>query len=75
MRGLLTLLGIVILVGVALLYFGIIKLDQVRPGVVQTPQFHADVARVTLGTENKTVSVPTLQVQKPSPVPSPADPR
>ena len=75
MRGLLTLLGLVILIGVVLLYFGIIKLDQVRPGVVQTPQFHANVAKVTVGTENKTVAVPTIQVQKPSEIPSPTPQR
>ena len=71
MRGLLTLLGLVILVGVVLLYFGIISIDQTRPGVVQAPQFHADVAKVTMGTENKTVAVPTISVQKPAGAPSP----
>ena len=71
MRGLLTLLGIIILIGVVLLYFGIININQIRPGVVQAPQFHADVAKVTLGTENKTVAVPTIDVQKPDAVPSP----
>ncbi len=72
MRALLTLLGLVILIGVVLLYFGIISIDQTRSGVVQAPQFHADVAKVTLGTENKTVAVPTIQVQKPDPAASPA---
>ena len=72
MRGLLTLLGVVILVGVVLLYFGIINIDQTRPGVVQAPQFHADVAKVTVGTENKTVAVPTIELQKPAATPTPA---
>ena len=72
MRALLTLLGLVILVGVVLIYFGIIRLDQTRAGVVQAPQFHADVAKVTVGTENKTVAVPTIQLQKPAPSPTPA---
>ena len=66
MRALLTLLGLVILVGVVLLYFGIISIDQTRSGVVQAPQFHADVAKVTLGTKNKTVEVPTIDVRKPA---------
>lgn len=70
MRGLLTLLGLAILVAVVLIYFGIIRIDQLRPGVVQAPQFHADVAKVTLGTENKTVAVPTIELQKPAAAPS-----
>jgi hypothetical protein len=65
MRTLLALLGVIALVGVALMYFGLINIDQVRPGVVQAPQFKADVARVSVGTENKTVAVPTVNVEKP----------
>ena len=72
MRALLTLLGLVIIVGVVLLYFGIISIDQTRPGIVQAPQFHADVAKVTVGTENKTVAVPKIDVQKPAGAASPA---
>ena len=66
MRGFFFLLGIVALVGAALLIFGIVSIDQTRPGVVQAPQFKADVARVSVGTENKTVTVPTVDVQKPA---------
>jgi hypothetical protein len=47
------------------MYFGIINIDQTRPGMVQTPKFQADVGKVTLGTENKTVAVPTINVEKP----------
>jgi len=65
MRTLLALLGIAVLVLAGLLYFGIVSIDQTRPGVVQAPRFQADVARVSVGTENKTVAVPTIQVQKP----------
>lgn len=65
MRTLLALLGIAVLIVAGLLYFGIVSIDQTRPGVVQAPQFQADVARVSVGTENKTVAVPTIQVQKP----------
>jgi uncharacterized membrane protein (Fun14 family) len=65
MRTILALLGIAALVVVALMYFGIINIDQTRPGIVQAPAFHADVARVSVGTENKTVQVPTINVQKP----------
>jgi len=66
MRGFFFLLGIVALVGAALLIFGIVSIDQTRAGVVQAPQFKADVARVSVGTENKTVTVPTVDVQKPA---------
>ena len=48
------------------MYFGIINIDQTRQGVVQAPKFQADVAKVTLGTENKTVAVPTINVEKPA---------
>ena len=66
MRTLLALLGIVALIVIALMYFGFINIDQTRPAVVQAPQFKADVARVSVGTENKTVAVPAVDVQKPS---------
>jgi uncharacterized membrane protein (Fun14 family) len=65
MRTLLALIGIVALVVVALMYFGFINIDQTRSAVVQAPQFNADVARVSVGTEQKTVSVPTVNVEKP----------
>ena len=65
MRSLLALLGVAALVVVALMYFGLINIDQTRPAVVQAPQFKADVARVSVGTEDKTVSVPTVNVEKP----------
>lgn len=64
MRALLVLIALAALVVVALMYFGIISIDQTRPAVVQAPKFEADVGRVTLGTENKTVAVPTINVEK-----------
>lgn len=66
MRFLLILLGMVLLVGAIAMYFGVISIDQTRPAVVQAPRFHADVAKVTVSTENKTVSVPTINVEKPA---------
>ena len=66
MRFLLVLLGIALLVLAALMYVGFISIDQTRPGVVQAPQFHADVAKVTVTTENKTVAVPTINVERPA---------
>ncbi len=72
MRSLLGLLGIAVLVVAGLIWFGIIRIDQTQPGVVQAPRFEADVARVSVGTENKTVAVPTIDVQKPGETPAPA---
>lgn len=65
MRMLFALIGIIALIVVALMYFGLINIDQTRSAVVQAPQFRADVARVSVGTENKTVAVPTVNVEKP----------
>jgi len=66
MRTLLVLLAIAVLVLAGLMYFGIVSIDQTRPGVVQAPTFEADVARVSVGTENKTVAVPTIEVERPA---------
>lgn len=66
MRTLLVLLAIAVLVLVGLMQFGIVSIDQTRPAVVQAPQFQADVARVSVGTENKTVAVPTIEVERPA---------
>jgi hypothetical protein len=65
MRALLVLAGLAIIIVVALLYFGIVSIDQTRPGVVQAPTFQADVAKVRVGTEEKTVTVPTMDIDKP----------
>lgn len=66
MRTLFALIGIIALIVVALMHFGFINVDQTRSAVVQAPQFRADVARVSVGTENKTVAVPTVNVEKPA---------
>ncbi|MFS0772659.1 hypothetical protein [Sphingomonas sp. 1P08PE] len=66
MRALLVILALVVLVAAAAMHFGFLSIDQTRPGVVQAPKFEADVARVSVGTENKTVAVPTLQVERPA---------
>lgn len=66
MRMVLVLLGLAVLLLAGLLFFGIVSIDQTRPAVVQAPQFEADVARVTVGTENKTLAVPTIDVERPA---------
>ncbi|WP_375392508.1 hypothetical protein [uncultured Sphingomonas sp.] len=64
MRAILTLLALAVLVVAALVYFGVIRLSG-TPGSVQAPTVHADVGRVTMGHEKKTVTVPTISVEKP----------
>ena len=72
MRAILGLLAIAVLVVAGLLYFGIISIEQTRPGVVQVPRFDADVARVSVGTENKTIAVPSINVERPANAQAPA---
>lgn len=66
MRAILVLLAIIVIAAAAAMYFGLINIDQTRPAVVQAPKFDASVAKVSIGTENKTVAVPTISVQKPA---------
>lgn len=65
MRALLTLLALAVLLLAALLYFGVIRL-WAEPGVVQAPTVRADVGRVSLGREERSVTVPTINVERPS---------
>lgn len=72
MRGLLVLIGIVALVFLAALLTGFVKFDQTRTAQLprleggQAPKFEADVAKVKVGTEQKTVEVPNIKVEKPA---------
>ncbi len=66
MRVVLVLLGLVCLALVAMMQWGYVNFDQTRAGVVQAPRFEADVARVSVGMENRTVAVPTIDVDKPA---------
>ena len=70
MRLLLLLLGLAVLALAAAMHFGIVNIDQTRPAVVQAPTFKADVAKVRVGTEEKTLTVPTVDVQKPGETPA-----
>jgi hypothetical protein len=73
MRTLLALLGIIVIIVVVLMALGFINIDQTRNGKMpsisvqggQAPAFQADVGSVDVGTENKTVQVPTVDVTKP----------
>src|SRR3546814_19042657 len=72
MRALLVLLGLAVVAVALLMAFGMIDIDQTKsaqlPKVTieggQAPRFQADVGRVDVGTENRTVAVPTIDVRK-----------
>ena len=71
MRALLVLVGIAALVLLAGMATGFISIDQTQTAQLprleggQAPKFEADVAKIDVGTENKTVTVPRVEVQKP----------
>ena len=71
MRALLVLVGIAALVLVAGMATGFIKLDQTQTAELprleggKAPKFEASVAKIEVGTENKTVEVPKVEIQKP----------
>lgn len=67
MRALLILIGLAALVVVGLMSFGLLKLNTTSgtlPSIAvqggTAPQVKADMATISLGTENKTVEVPTV---------------
>ncbi len=64
MRLIFALLGVAVLLLAAAMTFGFVNIDQTRAAVVQAPAFHASVGSVKLGTEQKTVAIPTLRVEK-----------
>jgi len=65
------MLGIVALLVLAALLTGFLRFDQTQTAQLprleggQAPKFNADVAEISVGTENKTVAVPQVKVQKP----------
>ena len=83
-RGLLVFIGLAVVVLVVLMAFGVVSLEQTRTASLptvrveggQAPKFKADVGEVQLGTSqkrvevpevnmtNKTVAVPTVDVEK-----------
>jgi len=71
MRTLLALLGVAALVVLGLMMTGYLKIGQTQTAQLprleggQAPKFEASVAKVEVGTENKTVEVPKVDVQKP----------
>ena len=72
MRTLVVLIGIAALVLLAAMMLGFVRFDQTQTAQLprleggQAPKFDADVAKVRLGTENRTVEVPSVEVEKPA---------
>ncbi|MEH3048547.1 hypothetical protein [Sphingomonas adhaesiva] len=72
MRTLLVLIGVVALVLLAAMMLGFVRFDQTQTAQLprleggQTPKFDADVAKVSVGTDKKTVEVPAISVEKPA---------
>ena len=64
MRVILVLLGLGLLIVAGLLMTGMLSIDQTRSAVVQAPEFRADMGKVTVGSEKKTVEVPRINVEK-----------
>ena len=83
MRALLVLVGLVVVAVIAAMMLGFINIDQTRTAQLpqvevkggQAPEFKAEVGRIDLGKEERTVEVPTIEVQRPGEAePSPAAP-
>ncbi len=74
MRTILVILGLAVIALAALMALGFVSIDQTRQAALpsvkveggQTPKFEADVGRIGVGTENRTVTVPTLEVERPA---------
>lgn len=77
MRALLVLLGVAALVLLAAMALGFVRFDQTQTAQLprleggQAPKFEADVAKVNVGTEQKTVDVPRVSVERPGETPKP----
>lgn len=73
MRFLLGLVALVLLIGVIALSTGLVTLNGSLGSVkVSTtpPDVTANVAKISVGTENKTIAVPTIKVEKPGAAPA-----
>ena len=83
MRGLLVLVGLVVVAVIAAMMLGFINIDQSRTASLpqievkggKAPEFKAEVGRIDVGKEQHVVEVPTIEVQKPGEAqPSPSAP-
>lgn len=72
MRALLAIVGIAVLVIVVLMVTGLLSIDQTQRASLpqvsvdggQAPKFDADMADIDIGTTNRTVEVPTIDIQR-----------
>ena len=72
MRTFLGLLGVVVLIVAGLMAFNFINIDQTQRAALpqvkveggQVPKFDVEVGKVNVGTVNRTVAVPTVEVEK-----------
>ena len=73
MRAILILIGLAALVVVGLMSLGLLKLNA-TPGSLPSvhveggsaPKVDADMAKIVVGTENKTIAVPTVKMDRPA---------
>ena len=78
MRTSLILVGVAALVILAGMATGFINIDQTQTAQLprieggQAPEFKADVGKIDVGTEQKVIEVPKVEVQKPAADPTPA---
>jgi len=73
MRFLLGLVALVLLIGIIALSTGMVTLNGTLGSVkvsATPPDVTANVAKITVGTENKTIAVPTVSIQKPGDAPA-----
>jgi hypothetical protein len=77
MRAILVLLGVAALVLLAAMALGLVRFDQTQVAQLprleggQAPKFEVDTAKVKVGTQQQTVEVPDISVQKPGETPQP----
>ncbi len=66
MRTLLSIVAVVVLVVAGLLYTGMIRLPVEQAGSISVtaPRVGIETGRVAVGTEQRTVTTPTLRVEK-----------
>ena len=66
MRALLVILALVAVVAAILLYTGYVRLPVEREGSISvtTPRVGVETGRVTVGTEQRTVTTPTINVER-----------
>lgn len=71
MRAILVILGLAALVVIGLISLGMLRIEQTASGTLpsirfeggRAPQFKADMGKVGVGTVNKTVRVPTVEMR------------